>query len=148
MVRVHEVKVQEEVAAPLEQVWALYTDHAGWKHWAGVHEVVVRQPGEPAPNGLGAVVVLRSHGIAVEEEITAFEPPRRLAYQLVAGLPLRHHEAEVCFEPLEGRTRVDWRVRFSPLIPGTGNLLARLLRERMAATLQRLARYPFEPSSS
>ena len=140
-----EVKVQEEVGAPLEQVWDVYTDHEGWQRWAGVQEVVVRQPGEPAPNGLGAIVVLRAHGVAVEEEITAFEPPRRLAYQIVAGLPFRNHEAEVYFEPLGPRTRVGWRVQFSPLIPGTGGLLARALRTRMTETLRRLARYPFPP---
>jgi uncharacterized protein YndB with AHSA1/START domain len=142
-----EVKVQGEVSAPLEQVWAVYTDHAGWARWAGYQEVVVRQPGEPAPNGLGAIRVLRAHGVALEEEITAFEPPRRLVYQLVGGLPLRDHEGEVYFEPLGARTRVGWRVQFRPLIPGTGGLLARFLRGQMSATLQRLATYPFARES-
>jgi carbon monoxide dehydrogenase subunit G len=138
-----EVKVQAEVGAALEDVWSVFTDHAGWQRWAGVDEVVVRQPGEPAPNGLGAILVRRARGLAVEEEITAFEPPRRLVYQLVGGLPLRDHEGEVYFEPLGERTRIDWRVRFRPWLPGTGGLLAQLLRRQMEGVLRRLATQPF-----
>ena len=71
----HEIRIQGEVPAPPQRVWDLYTDHCGWEQWAGVKEVVLRQQGSPAPNGVGASRVLRSRGIAVEEEVIAFEPP-------------------------------------------------------------------------
>jgi uncharacterized membrane protein len=137
-----EVKVQADVPAPLERVWARYADLTGWESWSGIEEVVVRQPGEPAPSGLGTIRVLRSHGIAIEEEVVAFEPQRRIAFQWVAGLPLREHEGEVYFESLEGATRVIVRMRFRPLLPGSGGLLARLLRPRIEDVLQRLGRQP------
>ncbi len=125
-------------------MWDLYTDHCGWEQWAGVKEVVLHQPGSPAPNGVGASRVLRSRGIAVEEEVIAFEPPRRMVYRVVAGAPIRNHQGEVRFSPSATGTRVEWTVRFDPLIPFTGALVARVIRAGLQDILKRLAAYDFE----
>jgi hypothetical protein len=88
--------------------------------------------------------VLRARGVAVEEEIIGFEPPRRLRYQVVAGLPFRSHEGEVVLSELGENTRLSWQVRFEPRVIGTGGLLARLLRRELEQILERLVTYPFE----
>ena len=138
-----EIRIQGEVPAPPQQVWDLYTDHCSWEDWAGVREVVLRQQGDPPPNGVGASRVMRSRGIAIEEEVIVFEPPRRMVYRLVAGAPIRNHQAEVLFSPSETGTRVEWHVRFDPLVPFTGPLVGLLLRRGLSAVLGRLAAYPF-----
>src|SRR5262245_31264932 len=120
-------ELDSEIAAPVERVWAVLSDHAGWQAWAGVQEVVLRQQGDPPPNGLGAIRVLRRGGLAIEEEVVAFEPPHRLVYRVCAGIPVRECEAEVRLAAAGGRTRVNWRVRLRPLLPGTGWLLERLI---------------------
>ena len=140
----HEIRIQGEVPAPPQRVWDLYTDHCGWEKWAGVREVVLRQPGNPAPNGVGASRVLRSRGIAVEEEVIAFEPPRRMVYRLVAGAPIRNHQGEVRFSPSATGTLVEWTVRFDPLIPFTGALVSRVIRAFLRDILKRLAAFDFE----
>jgi len=132
--------LEQPIRAPLEKVWALISDHVGWQRWAGVQEVVLRQQGDPAPNGLGAIRVLRRGGLAFEEEVIAFEPPARIAYRVVAGIPVRDCEVEIRLAPAGGETRVTWDVRFRPLVPGTGWLLLRLIRPRLAAALAGLAR--------
>ena len=139
-----EVRVQAEIAAPIEAVWSVYTDYTGWTEWAGVREVVLRRRGEPAPNGIGASCVLRARGVAIEEEIIGFEPPRRLRYRLVAGLPFRSYEGEVVLSELGENTRLSWQVRFEPRVIGTGGWMARLLRSELEQTLERLVTYPFE----
>ena len=139
-----EFRLQGTVAAPPEAVWRVFTDHCGYTRWAGVQEVVLRQQGDPPPNGLGAIRVMRSRGIAVEEEITAFEPPKYLAYRLVGGIPVRNYEAEVHLDPCDSGTRLTWHVRFDALIPFTGRLLARLIESGLQDILVRLARVPFE----
>ncbi len=73
-----EIDLEAQVPAPREAVWKVYTDHVGWQSWAGVQEVVLRQQGDPPPDGLGAIRVIRSRGIAIEEEVTAFTPPERM----------------------------------------------------------------------
>jgi hypothetical protein len=102
--------------------------------------VVLRQRGDPRPNGIGAIRVLRRGGLAIEEEVVEFDPPRRLAYRVSAGLPLRTCEADLSLEEHAGATRLCWHVRFRPLVPGTGWLLRRLIRPRLARALEGLSR--------
>ncbi|HTO08561.1 MAG TPA: SRPBCC family protein [Myxococcota bacterium] len=135
-----QIELTQHVAAPPDRVFAVYTDHAGWERWAGVKEVVLRQKGDPPPNGLGAIRVIRARGMAIEEEVTGFDPPRRMTYRLVAGAPVRDHEGVVRFEPDGAGTRVTWNVRFRPLVPGTGWLLRRVLEGGLRDVLARLAR--------
>jgi len=138
-----EIHLQGTVAAPRDAVWRVYTDHRGWTRWAGVKEVVLRQQGDPPPNGLGTIRVMRSGGIAIEEEITAFDPPKRMAYRLIGGLPVKNYEAEVRFDESESGTAIAWDVSFQPRIPFTGGLLARVMKSGLQDVLDRLARYQF-----
>ncbi len=137
------IELSQEIPAPPDAVWAVYTDHEGWQRWAGVGEVVLRQQGHPPPNGLGAIRVIRQSGIAVEEEVTAFDPPKRMEYRLTAGAPIRDHRGQVVFEPVESGTRVGWTVEFRPWIPGTGPVLRWVLERALRGVLTRLAAYPF-----
>ncbi len=139
-----EFSLQGTVAAPPDSVWRVFTDHCRYTEWAGVQEVVLRQRGDPPPNGLGCIRVMRSRGIAIEEEITAFEPPKFLAYRLVGGLPVRNYEAEVRLDPCDSGTRILWSVHFEPWIQFTGRLLARVIQSGLQDILDRLARVPFD----
>jgi uncharacterized protein YndB with AHSA1/START domain len=134
-----QIELSQHVPAPPARVFAIYTDHVGWEKWAGVKEVVLRQTGDPPPNGLGAIRVIRAGGMAIEEEVTAFEPPSRMVYRLVAGAPVRDHEGVVRFEPDGAGTRVTWSIRFRPLVPGTGWLLRAALERSIRDVLARLA---------
>jgi uncharacterized protein YndB with AHSA1/START domain len=133
-------ELESEIAAPAERVFAVISDHVGWRDWAGVQEVVLRQRGDPAPNGLGAIRVIRRGGLAIEEEVVSFEPPKRITYRVQAGIPVRDCEVEIRLTPAGAATRVSWSVRFRPLVPGTGGLLERLIRARLADALAGLAR--------
>jgi len=136
-----QIEVAQQVAAPRERVFDFYTDYAGWPRWAGVKEVVLRQRGDPPPNGLGAIRVVRAGGMAIEEEVTAFERPARMGYRLIAGAPIRDHGGEVRFEPDGAGTRVVWTVRFRPLVPGTGWLVRSLLERGIRSALKGLAEH-------
>ena len=135
-----EFELGSQIAAPVERVWAVLSDHAGWQVWSGAQEVVVRQQGDPAPGGLGTIRVLRRGGFAIEEEVVGFEPPRRLAYRVTAGLPVRDCDVEIRLDPSAAATRVSGHVRFRPLVPGTAWLLERVIRARLTDALAGLAR--------
>ena len=139
MPRMHEIRVERELPVVREVAWERFTDHRSWVDWAGAMEVVLRNEGDPAPNGLGAIRVLRARGLAVEDEVTAFEPPKRLGYRLVAGLPIRDHIGEVEFEASDAGTRLVWSIRFRPLVPGTGRLVRWALQRSLKDILQRLS---------
>ena len=79
----------------------------------------------------------------MQEEVTAFEPPKRMTYRLTAGIPVRDYVGEVELTPDGDATQVRWCVRFRPLIPFTGGLLKRLLERSLGDILDRLRRQDF-----
>jgi len=143
---VNEIVLERTIPAPPERIWALVADHEGMKRWAPVREVVLRRPGSPDPNGVGAVRTVRASGLVLDERITGFKPGERLGYTVLEGAPLRDHAGEIRLEPGDGGTRVRWSVRFRPLVPGTGWLLERVLARGLERALAGLARAVAEPA--
>ena len=138
------VEVRRHIDAPPGAVWDAYTDHVGWSGWAGVGRVRLAREGDPHPNGVGCIRVLGPGPLAAREEVLGFEPPERMTYRVVSGgLPMRDHLGEVRFEAEDAGTRVVWRCRFEPRIPGTGLLLQRLVTWIFRRALEGLARRRF-----
>jgi uncharacterized protein YndB with AHSA1/START domain len=135
------LELTREIPAEPERVFEILSDHEGMVQWSGAREVVLRHPGDPPPNGLGAARVIRALGVAFEEEIVAYDPPKRMEYRVVAGLPIREHHGEILVEPEGEASRVVWKVRFRPLIPGTGWLFRRLIHRNLDEALAGLARF-------
>ncbi len=136
----NEVVVSREIARPVEQVWARYTDHAGWSSWAGLGRVKLVRAGEPTRDGVGAVRAFSSTPGLLEEVVT-FEAPHLLQYKVTRGpLPFDRHLGEVSFDAVEAGTRVTWRVSFRSRLPGLGWILERglsTLFRRILAALDR-----------
>ncbi|MBW2236393.1 MAG: SRPBCC family protein [Deltaproteobacteria bacterium] len=79
--------------------------------------------GKPRP--VGAV---RGFAGGMREKVLEFEPPKRMTYTVVGGFfPVRDHLGEVTFAEDGEGTRVVWRCRFEPKIPGTGALMQRFI---------------------
>jgi uncharacterized protein YndB with AHSA1/START domain len=134
------VEVVRHFPEPPEQVFAVYTDHAGWGRWAGVGSARLARRGSPDPNGTGALRVVGPGPFAAHEEVLDFEPPKRMTYRVVRGpIPFRDHFGEVRFEPDAGGTRVVWRCRFEPSLPGLGPLLRAIVTRVFRRALDGLA---------
>ena len=129
-------QIRQTIAAPRAEVWTRLTDHREFARWSGLREVVLAREGYPEPDGVGAIRVVRDSGLAVEEEIVEFEPPKRLAYRMLSGAPIRNHRGEI---RLEGATEVIWDIHFESRIPGAGWLIRRLLERQLGQVLRRLA---------
>ncbi len=135
----HVEETRRYAAAP-QTVGDVYTEHARWSEWAGLPGSRLVREGRPDRNGSGAVRAFTG----VREEVLDFEPPKRMTYRVIGGLfPVRDHLGEATFEPDAGGTRVVWRCRFEPRIPGTGGLLRRMVgatfRRALAGLEARLA---------
>lgn len=118
------------VAAPPERVWATLADHEGMSGWAPGLTVTLVHAGAPERNGVGARRRIRAVPLlpAFVEEIVAFDPPRRLSYRAVAGIPLRNYVGEVTLRPAgpDGSgTRIDYTVSADNRLPGVAAVLAR-----------------------
>jgi uncharacterized protein YndB with AHSA1/START domain len=116
-------------AAPPEAVFEAITDHRATPGYTPLRRVELEREGEPAPNGVGAVRVLHAIGPAIREEVVEFEPPKRFAYTMLSGAPIRDYLGTVTLEPaeVEGRqgTRVVWAIDATPTVPfGKGLVMA------------------------
>ncbi len=134
------------VAAPRAVVWSVMTDHVRYGEWGRASKVVLEREGDPDRNGLGAVRVFHAGPMRTVEEVVEWDPPDKMAYRLVKGLPVRDYRAQMVLRDAasgEGPlTVLDWSSTFEPAIPGTGRLfewfLARVLGD-FAAGIKRAA---------
>ena len=135
------VEVERLIAAPRDRVWSVYTDWPGWTRWARLGRVRLSRAGQGEANGVGAVRSINNFGYVIDEEIVAFEPPRRVVYRVVGGaIPMRDHEGEVVLEPQGDQTRVTWRCRFEPTLPVIGPIMRGVVKVTFAHVLSRLAK--------
>jgi len=138
---VNYVQVERRYAAAPGQVFEIYTDHARMSEWSGLPGSQLLREGSPHRNGRGA---LRAFQGGVREEVVDFEPGKRMTYKVVGGpFPFRDHFGEVDFEADGDGTRLVWRCRFEPLVPGTGWLLQRVITRFFARALDGLGRRGF-----
>ena len=118
----HAVAATARSAAPRERVWEVLADVPRWAEWGPWSSSELEREGTPAPGGLGAVRLLKRFPMTLREELTLFEPPERMAYELRSGMPVRNYRAEVSLATADGGTELTWRSAFDAL-PGVGELL-------------------------
>ncbi len=112
--------LEREVAASPEVVFDVLTDHRGYAEITPMRKVELEREGEPAPNGVGAIRVLRSVGPPLREEVIGFERPGRFSYRMLSGAPVRDHVGTVSLEPAGAGTKVTYAVRTTPTVPVAG----------------------------
>ncbi|WP_420638697.1 SRPBCC family protein [Candidatus Poriferisocius sp.] len=126
------------IAAPQEIAWEVMTDHALYARWTPASQVDLEVEGSPEPNGVGAIRVFRTGPVNTREEITAFEPPHRMAYRMLnLPLPVRNCRSELTLVADEGNEscRLHWDTWFETLVPFTGGIL----RPIMSSVVARMA---------
>jgi uncharacterized protein YndB with AHSA1/START domain len=131
MAQLHVEAEQTAQAAPAI-VWALVSDAMTYPGWGPWSEAGYRHPGDASPRGPGAVYWLRSsrryglrRPVSVEKILDA-EEGRRLAYTVIAGIPVRNYRAEITLAPVAGGTRIRWAASWDRTLPG--RLVQRSLR--------------------
>ncbi len=106
------------VNAPIGTVFDAFTNHAGYADMTPLRKTTLQTPGEPEPNGVGAVRKFELVGPPIIEEVTAYDRPTYFAYKAVKGLPVKEHLGEVRLSESGSGTRVSYTVNYTPSIPG------------------------------
>lgn len=131
-----EIDVVTRSAAAADRVFALLADATSWTSWARLDEAAVE-----SGSGVGEVRAFRSGEVTTRERVTALEPYHRLAYEVLSGLPVAGHAASVTLTALAGRgTKIRWRARFLPAVPGAGDLVRERLERFVRDAAEGLAR--------
>jgi uncharacterized protein YndB with AHSA1/START domain len=129
-----------EIEAPPEAVFEVLTDHRGYADITSVRKVEMEREGEPAPNGVGAIRVLRAVGPPLREEVIAYEAPSRFSYKLLSGLPVRDHVGTVELTPNGAGTKVVYAVRTHPTLPLVGGAVVMAVKQGIKQLLSGVAK--------
>jgi uncharacterized protein YndB with AHSA1/START domain len=106
--------------APREVVWGVLEDSSRYAEWGPWNRVKLVREGDEVPYGVGSQRILTRSPVNSLEEIVAYEPPSRVSYALLKGLPMRDYVGDVRLADTDGGTEIHWRSSFEPKIPGTG----------------------------
>ena len=112
--------IVREIAAPPETIFEVLVDHRAYSSITPLRRSELEREGEPAPNGAGAIRVLRAVGPPLREEVLTYEEPSRFSYKLLSGLPVRDHVGTVELTAHEDGTRMTYAVRTMPTVPLVG----------------------------
>jgi uncharacterized protein YndB with AHSA1/START domain len=135
-----EIDVRRVLPAPPTAVFATLLDRSSWPAWSGHNGFEPVRPGATGPYDVGSVGLLRSGRRRVmREEIVEVVPDRRIAYVLLAGLPLRGYRAAFDLTPTGQGTEVRWHSSFDAP-PGFGWIYVAALRRFTRRLLDGLAR--------
>ncbi len=132
----HEVHFQTTVRAARAQVFAFLADHEKFASLFGGSCKRVKD-GEGDVNGLGSVRRIGPGPLAFDETIVTFEPDQRIEYSVTRGGPIKNHLGTVDLKAVGQSTEIDYVIRFDAKIPGTGGLIAALLRTALKANARK-----------
>ena len=122
------IEVTKHSAAAPDAVFALLADGNTWPRWSPIESFELERPGDPPPEGVGAIRVFRRGRTTGRDQIVEIVPGRRFGYASLSGLPVRDYRAFVELAPDGDGTTIRWQASFAPKVPGTGWLLERGLR--------------------
>ncbi len=129
-----------QVDKPANTVWQVLADHRGMATWGPGLSVEMERDGTPIAAGVGAIRVFSGPAVRIREEITTFEPGRRLAYRALSGIPIPGWAGEVALAERSGRTTIRWTLTARTALPGTTpilNLAARFLLSALVKAVNR-----------
>jgi len=140
--KVRRIHVTAQTPAGAAAIYGLLADGSSWPRWSPIESVSLEQPGDPRPEGVGAVRALGRGRIVGRDQILDLVPGRRFAYASRSGLPVRDYVGEVDLaDDPGGGTTIHWRASFSPKVPGTGWLLERGITRFLDECAHGLAAY-------
>jgi uncharacterized protein YndB with AHSA1/START domain len=139
------ITVTRTINAPIEKVFDIISDHARYKDFPGIRDSKLVREGRTERNGVGAVREIDAGKAWFQEEVTAYDRPRRLDYLIVKSRPpLEHKGGSVRLEPSAGGCTVTWTTTVGVKIPLIGGLIDRLmlpqLERGLAGTLKHIER--------
>jgi uncharacterized protein YndB with AHSA1/START domain len=142
VMRRRHIDLTATTTAPRATVFRLVADGPTWPSWSAIDSFELERPGDPPPEGVGAIRVLRRGRATGRDLIVELVPDRRLQYRALSGLPTRDYVGTVELEDRpDGGTTIHWRASFFPKIPGTGWVYEAGIRRFLGECARGLAAY-------
>jgi hypothetical protein len=137
-----QVDVEAVSSADPATIYALLVDGSTWPRWSPIESFELERPGDPPPEGVGAIRVLRLGRTTGRDEILELVPNQRFRYTSLSGVPVRDYVGTVDLEPRgDGTTRIHWYSSFDPKVFGSGAIVERSIRRFLQRCASGLAEY-------
>jgi uncharacterized protein YndB with AHSA1/START domain len=123
-----QIEAEGTTRADPQIVWSLVSDANTYSRWGPWNDGGYRPPAA-GPSRKGSVQWLRyGRRTTSVEEILDVEEPRRVAYKVVRGLPVKNYRAEVTLTPTpSGGTSIRWAATWDNTF--LGKVVRRKLRQ-------------------
>lgn len=140
--KIHEIKIYQEFAAPVEQVWEAFNDHANFGKMLGQNiQRIVDRTDPKNINGLGSVRQIKLPMMAFEETIVKSENPDCIEYKITKGTPLNFHYGSMQFKSLAGgKSAIEYSIKLGSKVPLLGGIIASALNKGIQSGLRKYAR--------
>ena len=125
MTQLH-VEAEGTTSAAPDAIWALVADVESYCRWGPWSTAGYGSKGDGTGGGVGAIRRLRLGRTTTLERVEEVDPPRRLVYRVVKGIPVRNYRAEVSITPTAEGARVHWSASWDRTL--AGRLAQRRLR--------------------
>ena len=114
MARLH-VEAEGVAQAAPEAVWQLVANADSYQQWGPWNASGYQGR---AADGAGVIRWMRYGRTTTVEKVLESEPPRRLVYTVVKGIPVRNYRAEVTLRPEGEGTYIRWSASWDRTVPG------------------------------
>jgi hypothetical protein len=140
--KIHEIKLYQEFAAPVEQVWEAFSDHANFGKMMGQNITRIVDSADAGNiNGVGSVRSIKIPMVAFEETVVKSEKPNCIEYRISSGLPIDYHYGNMQFKSLpDGKSALDYSVKLGFKVPLVGGVVAVALKRALGSGLRNYAR--------
>ncbi len=127
---------------PRRKAFAVFADHHRFGKLVGgapVKRIKDSDQADP-PNGIGSVRKIGIGPLSLEETVLGFEPDSLIEYTISSISPLRNHlGGRILFSDAgEGRTRIQYSIRFEDIVPFTGKAVQVALEKGLRRGIKRL----------
>lgn len=127
------IQIKRQIKAPIEPVFELLSDHAGYSRFAGVRSAKLTKPGNTDRNGIGAVREIDLGNAWFEEAITEYQYPYRLAYRIIRSRPpIDHKGGLITLTATEDGCLAEWTSTFRITLPVIGGLMTWIAVKQMS----------------
>ncbi|XOV78129.1 MAG: SRPBCC family protein [Aestuariibacter sp.] len=119
------IHVEKTLDMPIEKAFEAITDHQNYSLYVGIKEANLLRSGDNEKNGTGAIRQIKAGGMTLQEEITEFQKPTRMAYRIISAKPVGmiHPVGTINLSPVGDKTKVVWHSEFGFRFPVIGQWL-------------------------
>lgn len=136
----YQVRVTRDFSLPVEDVYAILSDHNRLGRVLGVPVKRVRDAAGDDVNGVGSVRQVGFGPLGIEETVTAATPNRSISYRISkGGAPLKNHRGELSFSKTAEGTRLQWVIDFDSTVPVAGAVVKLILSVAINRGLGRIS---------